>query len=35
MGRSHRLILMNPGVSDQKQSIPDDEHTPTLEYFDW
>jgi len=34
-GADHRLILMNPDGTDQKQLIPDDRHTPTLEYFDW
>ncbi len=34
-GAHHRLILMNPDGSDQEQLIPDDRHTPTLEYFDW
>jgi len=35
IGADHRLILMNADGSDQKQLIPDDRHTPTLEYFDW
>ncbi len=35
IGAYHRLILMNPDGSDQKQLIPDDRHTGTLEYFDW
>ena len=34
-GAHHRLILMNPDGSNQEQLIPDDRHTPTLEYFDW
>ena len=34
-GAGHRLILMDPDGTDQKQLIPDDRHTPTLEYFDW
>lgn len=34
-GGLHRLILMSPDGSDQKQLIPDDKHTGTLEYFDW
>jgi Tol biopolymer transport system component len=34
-GAHHRLILMNPDGSKQEQLIPDDRHTPTLEYFDW
>ena len=35
IGAYHRLILMNPDGSDEKQLIPDDGHTGTLEYFDW
>ena len=35
IGADHRLILMNADGSDQKQLIPDDRHTGTLEYFDW
>jgi Tol biopolymer transport system component len=35
IGGNHRLFLMNPDGSDQKQLIPDDRHTGTLEYFDW
>lgn len=35
VGGNHRLILMNPDGSDEKQLIPDDRHTGTLEYFDW
>lgn len=34
-GADHRLILMEPDGTDQEQLIPDDRHTPTLEYFDW
>ncbi len=34
-GADHRLILMEPDGTDHKQLIPDDRHTPTLEYFDW
>ena len=34
-GADHRLILMDPDGTDQEQLIPDDRHTPTLEYFDW
>ena len=34
-GADHRLILMSPDGTDQKQLISDDRHTPTLEYFDW
>jgi hypothetical protein len=35
IGGNHRLILMDPDGSDEKQLIPDDDHTGTLEYFDW
>lgn len=35
IGGYHRLILMNPDGSNQRQLLPDDEHTSTLEYFDW
>jgi Tol biopolymer transport system component len=35
IGGNHRLILMNPDGSNEKQLIPDDKHTGTLEYFDW
>ena len=35
IGGNHRLFLMNPDGSDQKQLIADDRHTGTLEYFDW
>ena len=34
-GADHRLILINPDGTDQEQLIPDDRHTPTLEYLDW
>jgi Tol biopolymer transport system component len=34
-GADHRLIVMEPDGTDQEQLIPDDRHTPTLEYFDW
>jgi Tol biopolymer transport system component len=34
-GADHRLILIEPDGSDHEQLIPDDRHTPTLEYFDW
>lgn len=33
IGADHRLILMEP--DGPVQLIPDDRHTPTLEYFDW
>ena len=35
IGGYHRLILMDTDGSDQEQLIQDDEHTGTLEYFDW
>jgi len=35
IGGNHRLILMDTDGSNQKQLIPDDRHTGTLEYFDW
>jgi Tol biopolymer transport system component len=35
VGADHRLILMSPDGTDQKQLIADDRHTPTMEYFDW
>ena len=34
-GAHHRLILANAAGGDEQQLIPDDRHTPTLEYFDW
>jgi len=34
-GADHRLILMDPDGTGREQLIPDDRHTPTLEYFDW
>ena len=34
-GMYHRFILMNADGSNQVQLLPDDAHTPTLEYFDW
>jgi len=34
-GADHRLILLEPDGIKNKQLIPDDRHTPTLEYFDW
>jgi len=34
-GADHRLILMDSDGNNQKQLLPDDRHTPTLEYFDW
>ncbi|MCD4693701.1 MAG: DPP IV N-terminal domain-containing protein [Calditrichales bacterium] len=35
IGGYHRLILMDPDGSNQRQLLPDDDHTGTLEYFDW
>jgi hypothetical protein len=35
IGGHHRLILMDLDGSNQRQLLPDDEHTGTLEYFDW
>lgn len=35
IGGYHRLILMEPDGSNPQQLLPDDEHTGTLEYFDW
>lgn len=35
IGADHRLVLMAQDGSEQRQLIPDNEHTPTLEYFDW
>ena len=35
VGGSHRLILMDTDGTSQRQLIPDDIHTGTLEYFDW
>ena len=35
IGVNHRLILINNDGNNPRQLIPDDEHTPTLEYFDW
>jgi Tol biopolymer transport system component len=35
IGGLHRLILMDPDGSNQRQLLPDDAHTGTLEYFDW
>ena len=35
IGGNHRLILMDPDGSNQQQLLPDDDHTGTLEYFDW
>jgi Tol biopolymer transport system component len=34
-GAHHRLILANAAGGGEQQLIPDDRHTPTLEYFDW
>ncbi len=35
IGGYHRLILMYPDGSNQRRLLPDDDHTGTLEYFDW
>jgi len=35
IGGNHRLMIMNPDGSNQRQLLPDDDHTGTLEYFDW
>jgi len=35
IGGYHRLILMDPDGSNQRQLLPDDSHTGTLEYLDW
>jgi len=35
IGGLHRLVLMDPDGSNQQQLLPDDNHTGTLEYFDW
>ncbi|MCD4774625.1 MAG: hypothetical protein K8S15_01075 [Candidatus Aegiribacteria sp.] len=35
IGMDHRLILIDASGGNGEQLIPDDEHTPTLEYFDW
>jgi Tol biopolymer transport system component len=35
IGGLHRLILMDLDGSNQRQLLPDDKHTGTLEYFDW
>ncbi len=35
IGGNHRLILMDSDGSNQRQLLPDDDHTGTLEYFDW
>lgn len=35
IGGNHRLIIMDLDGSNPRQLLPDDEHTGTLEYFDW
>ncbi len=35
IGGNHRLVLIDLDGSNQQQLLPDDEHTGTLEYFDW
>ncbi|MCD1295891.1 hypothetical protein CUJ83_12885 [Methanocella sp. CWC-04] len=34
-GATHRLILIKPDGTGEKQLISDNVHTPTLEYYDW
>ena len=34
-GIDHKLTIMNTDGTYQQQLIPDNEHDPTLEYFDW
>ena len=35
IGGNHRLMLMDIDGTNQRQLLPDDDHTGTLEYFDW
>jgi len=35
IGGYHRLIIMDSDGSNKQQFLPDDDHTGTLEYFDW
>ncbi len=35
LGFQHRLTIINPDGSNPEVIMPDNEHTPTLEYFDW
>jgi Tol biopolymer transport system component len=35
IGGHHRLMLMDLDGTNQRQLLPDDDHTGTLEYFDW
>ena len=35
LGINHRFTIVKPDGSLQRQLLADDEHTPTLEYFDW
>ena len=35
IGGNHRLMVMGLDGSNPRQLLPDDEHTGTLEYFDW
>lgn len=35
LGINHRFTIIKPDSSLQRQLLADDEHTPTLEYFDW
>ena len=35
IGIDHKLTIMNTDGTYQQQLIPDNEHNPTMEYFDW
>ncbi len=35
IGGNHRLFVMDSDGTNQRQLLPDDAHTGTLEYFDW
>jgi hypothetical protein len=35
IGAYHRLYLISMDGVNQVQLLPDDDHTPTLEYWDW
>ena len=35
IGGNHKLMLMDLDGTNQRQLLPDDDHTGTLEYFDW
>jgi Tol biopolymer transport system component len=34
-GINHHFTIINPDGTMKQQLLPDDEHTPTVEYFDW